>query len=386
MILAKSLLRYFLLFLFPLVLVLNLTLSPKSQADPVGQMYVPYSFSANGALLPNWRVISFASFPAVSAAGSLNLSNLAGVLGYDPSRSWQEGDSITSILKLGDLSGATHLANFSLGNILGSTGLGSADLSLADFGLLNSQSLSSLVKAVPFLSAVSLGSVAPLHDLVNKYSSGLSNSLLGQIIDNPLLADLPLNQLNLKDYSLDSIPGLLDAPLGQFAQWENSFLYEIPGLANLGFLNFFDGLGNDGVFALLDVVYGPKEGYRTNTVTGSNVVGFAYPCAQSSCAHLELMPTSWLPIASLKGKQWISGNSQSVQGGSGCLAGQEPTGRLPYGPAFKVVLTNTDEASGRADFGIYFRFSIFCGDSPYFIGPFPWMSQYEKDLIFLGVS
>ena len=74
-----------------------------------------------------------------------------------------------------------------------------------------------------------------------------------------------------------------------------------------------------------------------------------------------------------------------MPGGSGCLAGQEPTGRHPFGQGFKVVLTDTDEASGLAEFGIYFRFSLFCGTSPYIIGPFPWISQHEKDIIFLGL-
>ncbi len=195
---------------------------------------------------------------------------------------------------------------------------------------------------------------------------------------------MPLDALNLAEYGLNSIPGLLDAPLDQFARWGETLIGEIPGLADLPFADFFTDLGTPGPFALVDIVFGDKEARRLNTVTGSNVVGFDYPCDQDNCAHIELAGPDWLGATFLHGKQWISGNSQWVPGGSGCLAGEEPTGRHPYGEGFKVVLLGTDEASGLAEFGIYFRFSIFCGKTPYIIGPFPWMSQYEKDIIFLG--
>jgi hypothetical protein len=183
---------------------------------------------------------------------------------------------------------------------------------------------------------------------------------------------------------LNSIPGLLDAPLNQFARWGETLIGEIPGLEDLPFADFFTDLGTLGPFALVDIVFGEKEAHRLNTVTGSDVVGFDYPCNQNNCAHIELAGPDWLGATFLHGKQWISGNSQWVLGGSGCLAGEEPTGRHPFGEGFKVVLTDTNEADGQAEFSIYFRFCTFCGCSPYIIGPFPWMSQYEKDIIFLG--
>jgi hypothetical protein len=193
------------------------------------------------------------------------------------------------------------------------------------------------------LADLALGDVAPLYDLVEQELGGamastLSDSALGELIDDGLLANLPLDALNLAEYSLNSIPGLLDAPLNQFARWGETLIGEIPGLADLPFADFFTDLGTLGPFALVDIVFGDKEARRLNTVTGSDVVGFDYPCNQNNCALIELAGPDWLGATFLHGKQWISGNSQWVPGGSGCLAGEEPTGRHPFGEGFKVVL------------------------------------------------
>lgn len=359
-------------------------------ASPRGQMYVP-SYKSGGALLPDWNRITFEDFPSVAKNGQLDLSGLTDVLGYDPSRSWQTGDAITSVLMLGDLAEATNLPTRSLGSILSGAGLSIGSLSLADFGVVEKQTFQSLVKAVPDLANLSLLDVQPLYDLVatNLGSStaiSLADFTVGQLANDNLIASLPLNSLDLGEYGLDSLPGLINAHLSQFAGWGETLIGKIPGLANLPFADFFTDLGVPGPFALVDIVLGDKEAQRTNTVTGSTNVGFEHPCNQSNCAHIELANPAGISGLLAHGKQWISGNSQRVSGGSGCLRGSEPTGRHPFGRGFKVVLADTDEANGRADFNIYFRFKVKCGKSPYIIGPFPWMSQYEKDLIFLGLD
>jgi hypothetical protein len=98
----------------------------------------------------------------------------------------------------------------------------------------------------------------------------------------------------------------------------------------------------------------------------------------------------------LHGAQWIKGGTGQVlrwcRGATAFWAsingGQEPTGRLPFGPVFKVVLTNTDESTGTGTFGIYFRVChhgfIDLGCTPYFIGPIPWFSAQEKGIVFVG--
>jgi murein DD-endopeptidase MepM/ murein hydrolase activator NlpD len=159
-------------------------------------------------------------------------------------------------------------------------------------------------------------------------------------------------------------------------------------------------LANFNFLGKIDVVYGEKEARRINTVSGSYQEGFNVPCEKDSCAYIELTDAMdvGLDLASLHGKQWISGNSQIVEGGFGPLKyanvipspGKEPTGRNVFGEFFKVVLTDTDESEGKAEFGLYFRYCMYIFGyrtcTPYFIGPFPWFSHHEKDTIILGLG
>jgi hypothetical protein len=361
-----------------------------AQSSSHGEYYVPY-IESNGAFLPDWDNITFRGIPAAQEEGFLDLSALEDFLGYDPSRSWGAGDSITSILMLGDLADATNLPTSSLRDILDTVGVSSGSFSLADFGVVKNQTFSSLVGAVPRLGNFSLRNVRPLYDLVARNwgsgtAEGLGNSRLSNLASNTQIADLSLESLNLERYSLNSIPGLQNAPLEGFERWQETPIEEIPGVADLPFSEMFEDLDTPGgIFALVDIVFGEREANRVNTVTGSDVVGFDFPCQQPNCAHIELASPAQLGAFLVQGKQWISGNSQWVSGGHGCLTGTEPTGRHPFGRGFKMVLTGTNESSGLAQFAIYFRFSIFCGKSPYIIGPFPWMSHHEKDFIFLGL-
>ena len=398
--LPQALIRYFALFLIPLVLVFNISFPIKTLATksgPVSEMYVPHTTDKNGAFIPDFTKMTFSDFPAASTGGKIDLSNLTNVFGFNPSRIWNAGDPLKSILELGDLAGASNIPKFSLSDILSLGGLSPNSFNLGDFsGILNNQTFGSLVSAVPSLSNLSLGSVVPLYDLVTKNlglssASSLASETIGNLLSDSGLSDalsgLSLSDLNLSDYDLTSIPGLTSAAMDQFSKWEEAVIGEIPGLSNIPLASIINDLSTDGIFAIVDLVFGPKEAKRTNTLTGSTVVGFSHPCNANSCPHIELSPPSWLPLPWMKGKQWISGGETDwVAGGSGCLTAIEPVGRHPYSQFFKVVLMHTDESTAQADFSIFFHFSIFCGTSPYYIGPFPWLSQSEKDLIFLGIT
>ncbi|AKV69039.1 hypothetical protein VL20_4093 [Microcystis panniformis FACHB-1757] len=43
-----------------------------------------------------------------------------------------------------------------------------------------------------------------------------------------------------------------------------------------------------------------------------------------------------------------------------------------------------DEATDLVDTALYFRITSFCGKSPYFISPFPFLDYRRNDWIFLG--
>ena len=142
-----------------------------------------------------------------------------------------------------------------------------------------------------------------------------------------------------------------------------------------------------GFLGIVDLVYGTAETRRTNTITGSDLVGFSFPCP-IGCAYIELAG-----VGSAYGKQWISGKYQKVLGGTGAFGAlynfQEPTGRFPLSPEFKFVLWDVDEGDGAAEFRAFFRV---CNPAPTNCTPYvlppdgiPIGTVHEKDLIFLGV-
>lgn len=299
---------------------------------------------------------------------------------------WEAGERVEDILRLKDFAD-TGLGNLNLSSILNSSGIPVENFTLADFKLLKNTNLKKLVEAVPFLKSTNLSEVLPLYDLVKKgagigTAKSLANSSIGSMIKEPKIGNLSLNQINLEDYSLDSIPQLITSPIKAFPDWGNQLISEIPGLVNLPFDALFAFLAGEIPVAQVDLVLGEKEGYIDNTITGSYQVGFEVNCYQENCEHLELV--DYLPIfTGFEGKRWI-GKSHQVEGGTGCLKGEEPTGRHPFGDSFKLVLTDVDEAEGRADFSLYFRFCFICGCSPYLVGPIPFFSVSEKDPLFIG--
>ena len=79
-----------------------------------------------------------------------------------------------------------------------------------------------------------------------------------------------------------------------------------------------------------------------------------------------------------------------MKGGHGALGalngGREPTGRHPFGSAFKVVVWEPDETADTVSTALFFRVcGKFVGCSPYFIGPLPFFSYQRDDMIFVGL-
>lgn len=355
-----------------------------------------------GATVPDWAHITFATLPAVTEAGSIQLPrSLISQLGYDPSRSWQAGQAPATFMMLGDFGNAFGLQQLSLADIYQRTE-GSFDLnnvSLADLGLMQWQTIGDLVKAIPDLGNLSVRDVQPILERVMGQGRNVLNERIAEIAQQAIFKNLPLGDLDLSQHPLDAIPGLMETPLENFQSWQQSFISDVPGLKETPFAQFPQPPSGYGYVAILDVVYGPKEARRINTISGSDVEGFHVPCPGKSCPYIELTDGNFLGVAtntSLHGAQWIDGkHTPWVKGGHGVLGaafgGKEPTGRLPYGETpFKVVLTQTTESTGSAAFGLYFRFChrgwIDLGCTPYMFGPIPWIPQHEDDIIFVGLT
>jgi len=330
-------------------------------------------------------------------------SDITTQLGYDPSRLWQAGQSPASLTMLGDVADAFHLEAFNLQDISGLTGTALKNLNLSDLGLSHWQTPASLVEAIPQLGNLSLSQVQPLQDLANRLGENYGNATLSDILQqNTDFSVASLGQLDLKQYSLDSIPGLASTPLGQLQGWQQSFIDAVPGLSQVPFASFpVSLLPGKLKFALTDLPWSSAEQGNSQTPSNLFISGSVnkqdqtvpVPCdAGKPCSYIELGD----PLGSsgpMYGKRWVSGKVQKVKGGFGPLAhinnGWEPTGMLVYGSAFKVVMTNVNESQGTADFALYLRACAhipFYGKtcSPYFIGGIPWFPTSEGGLLVVG--
>ena len=137
----------------------------------------------------------------------------------------------------------------------------------------------------------------------------------------------------------------------------------------------------------VDIVLKQVENQRWKSISGSYQEGFNVPCYNKQCAHIEVAGSD-----NLTGAAWMSGKYQKVKGGFGILGslggGKEPTGRHPFGKAFKQVLWEPNEAKGSITSMMFFRICkrgfIDLGCSPYNIGPVPFFEYKEMDSIILG--
>ena len=411
-----------------LVLASFLMMEGPAMAQAAQEGSIPTT-TYNGAAVPDWNNISFSSLPPVQSGGSFQIpDSLSSKIGYNPSRYWNENTPIDQVLTLGDLADTFGLQSLTFGDIAQMAGLDLNNISLDNFSLLRNQTIASLVQSIPSLGHRTLDQVPILKDLVSLNLQALQGSGLlreamkslniddygnygstrvSKVATSDTLGQTPLNNLDLSQYSATAVPDDTQVPVSNYSGWEETSVSQVPGLSQVPFSEFPTSVSANGFLgyvAVHDVTYGPAEHHTTPTlrsITGSDQVGFHVQCAQSrGCAYLELQSPAFLGTAGdligLHGSQWIQGGEgpggQMVRGGYGVLGaingGQEPTGRLPFGNAFKVVLTKTTESTGTGDFGLFFRFcyrgGIDLGCTPYFIGPVPWISAHEKDIVFVG--
>jgi hypothetical protein len=345
----------------------------------------------DGVEIPNWHQLSFADLPAIQENGSFpstpEINNMAG---YDMSRTWTSGQNPPEFLKLGDFTTSFKLQNFSLDEITSLVGNDPNNLSLKDFGIIPDQTLEGLVNAIPDLAATTITSIPPINHLLTTQLGATfnPNQTLGELLNNsPMTGTLALGQIDLSPYKLDTIPGITNTPIGNFENWQNSFISEIPGLPDVSFSQFPGGIAGSGTdVGTADLILKNVEQKRTRTISGSDKQGFTVPC-QTNCAHIELAGSP-----KIMGRQWISGKYQQVKGGFGILSqangGNEPTGIHPFGEAFKLVLWDVNQNESSVSTQLFFRI---CkrgvpdlGCTPYFIGGIPFMTFDETMPIFLG--
>ncbi|MBS9393992.1 MAG: M23 family peptidase [Dolichospermum sp. LBC05a] len=348
---------------------------------------------ATKLLLPDWNRISLSQLPGISQSGAIDGSPYSQTLGYDLSRTWTVGMTPDVYLKLGDISEALQAEKFALQAIGDITSIEFNKIALSEFSLIKEQTLSHLAKVVPQLAQTAVKDIQSIAALLKTKGIQPANLTLSQVLTQYEVGNIKLGEIDLSKFSLTSIPNLEAVPIQDLTNWMNSFVKNIPGLGQvpLGLMpNPISEIGN--LVMRIDAVYGTAENRRKNTISGSDVQGFSVPCTQKDCAYLELDNLENVgksDRSSLEGKQWISGKYQEVEGGWGILKavnnGREPTGRLPFGKAFKVVVMETDETTDTVDTALYFRFCAWkMGCTPYFIGPIPFFSYQVNALMFVG--
>lgn len=337
--------------------------------------------------LPDWQRISFATMPPIQKGGSINIDG--------KERKWKAGDTPDKYLTLGDIEDALQPSLLSLDSITKTvSNLDLKTVPLNSFPLLGQQTLQNLADIVPNLGQANAAQIQPIAALLKTQvpQTNIDTSLSNLLAQNQPLGELKLNQTDLSSYTIEDISNVDAVQLSNFTGWQNTIISEVPGLGALPLTEFpipLAELGN--TFARIDFIWGKAEKRRQRTISGSDVAGFSVPCSDQECPYIELddLENSGRSKQSqFEGRSWISGKYQQVEGGWGCLEGVnggfEPTGRLPFGSAFKVVVMEPDEKTDTVDTALFFRFKNICGATPYFIGPVPFLTYKLNAPIFIG--
>ncbi|MCL1475112.1 M23 family peptidase [Argonema antarcticum A004/B2] len=335
-------------------------------------------------LLPDWQRISFGSMPPIQESGSFTSEG--------NTRTWSAGQTPARYLTLLDIQSALRPDLLSLDNIV--KNLDFKTIPITSFPLLGQQSIKHLIDIVPSLGQFTVKQVLPIAALLSQKGlisdNGMTLSTL--LAQNPNLGELKLNQIDLSEYVIADIPNIESVQLGQFSGWQDTLIADVPALNALPLASFpvpLTELGN--AVARIDFIWGKAEQKRLRTISGSDVAGFSVPCQGQQCPHIELDDlenSGRNSRGEFEGRSWISGKYQQVEGGWGCLkavnGGKEPTGRLPFGSFAKVVVMEPDEKTDTVDTALFFRFKTFCGATPYFIGPVPFLTYRVNAPIFIG--
>lgn len=335
-------------------------------------------------IMPDWKHIAFSDLPPIQSDGSITNGS--------EKRFWTKGQTPDKFLTLQDISSSLFPNLLNLNNIIEATDDNSLlSLPLPDFPLVGSQTLGNLLELLPSLGKMELKKVMPIYQLLKSVlKEDLTNiqdlpikKLLNQ---TPALKDLSLNLIDLQPYPLSLFKDIELVQLGKFKDWEKAYINQIPGLKKLPLAKYPVPLTAHGKETGKIKYIWSKQETPQKTISGSYKVGFQFPCAGKECSNLELdlnNPTQ----GNKTNVNWIA-SQQKVEGGNGCLSkangGLESTGRHPFGSLFKVVVAQLDEVKEVAKTALYFRFSNWCGNSPYIVGPIAFQDYAVDSNIFLG--
>ena len=349
--------------------------------------FVEVLFGDEVVRLPDFSQITLGSF-TVDADGVIeNLilpggSTLDGILGYEFSRIWEAGASLAEVLKVGDV-----LETFRANDLFPALeGLSLGELDLGD--------LAGLADAGEFLDDIPLNEIEFLQDLgleelLEELPGDVAEDLterFSEIFEASELADETFGSLS-NGITVGDVPEIAQIALEEFPGIENFFARTVPFLDRVPLDRILGAVTN---LARLDMLYGNHpEGHAYNAVSGPGPRPDPQPpedCDDGNCPHAEIF------FLDRSHGRWVSGAAQEVEGGFGPLmwigGGVEPTGRMPFGNQFKLVLWDIDEVTDMVETRLFFRVCAtipFAGRtcSPYNLPPqgLPFLPFHRDDYL-----
>lgn len=332
--------------------------SALSQRLPMGELHI----DGQTAMIPDWRIITFESFPAFPADGSWG------------EMEWSKGDRLADVLTLGDFQGSLDLHILTIASIGETLGLPASgrksplyDIALSEFRLLERQTIASLVLAVPSLLERPVEKLALIQDLVRSVEPTFifRDKTLEELLEtHPEFGEIKLSPQILADYTLSDLPGIELVPLQSFGQWEEAAISEVPLLPQTSWWLFPGKPDIDGEIAVATV--------QTS--------------ADGEADRLTLTPQQ----PHLRPIEWALGEESMSAPANGKLSqindGKELIGAFPFGQAFKLV--PQEVTADAIHMALYFRM---CRESqgrldcsPYGIGPIPFATYRPDQAIFVG--
>ena len=306
----------------------------------------------------------------------------------------------TEYLTIGSLAGgeAFGVGQMTIDQISNLSGVSLDSLNLAHFGSLTKNlTPATLLQAIPEMGSFSLQEVQPLLSLAKQQLASIGSILEGGASGNlqtvsqfikgyPEIAKLPLGNLGdfkLSQFKLTDLPGLSKTPLSQIPGADKALMKDLNaiGLGDIPLSKFPvpPQLASGIQFAELDVVFSEVEQQRLRSISGtvpSNDNFKEVKCPNNRCPHVEMHDVM---TNQYSGFAWMTGNQEAPDGyGPLCLpfGCKGSVGNHPFGKAFRVVLSQPNEAKGEIQVGLKFRACqdiLFIGKTctPYFFPPMP---------------
>ncbi|MEM9946143.1 MAG: M23 family metallopeptidase [Cyanobacteria bacterium P01_D01_bin.36] len=313
-------------------------------------------------------------------------------LGYDPSRVWQAGERPSDVIQLGDIDTGLGVEMFTLEQIAAEAGFSLDDISINNLEFLAGLTVDEFLNDVPFLGDWPLAELDTIfRDFGVPNIFGATGTINETLKTLPELADLSALEV-FGELPVTAIPNLSMAQLLDFEGIGNAVISDVPGLGNIPLGAFPNPLTVLNAFGKQDIAFGPKEYSGTKPTPdpvsgGTNGTKTWQPIACSGgCAHIELTQEGW------KGAQWMSKDHRVKDGYGllGSLFGEAGAYRLPFGNTFALQVTDTDEKTGTAEWGIAFRvcakglfFDLGC--TAYFLEVPLGIETKETDIILTGL-